>query len=103
MVRDVSRTSAVHNIDLAQLHMSKLSPQLPLGANIVVTMATGFVAAHFVFKQSTVDSRMVLPAGIVAMSIAMIVEAFFLVSKICSIDEASCREKRTKDRVQNRE
>lgn len=88
IVRDVARTSATNNIQLENLRLSKLAPQLSLAFNVIVTMATCFVAAFFVFKHSTGSQAIGLAAGVIALIAAMIVEVVLLITKLYRIDDA---------------
>lgn len=88
IVRDVARTSATDNIQLENLRLSKLAPQLSLASNVIVTMATCFVAAYFIFKHSTGSQAVALAAGVIAMIAAMIVEVILLITKLYRIDNA---------------
>lgn len=91
IVRDVSRTEA-NNVQLENIRMSKFAPQMSLGFNIVITMATCFTAAFFVFKASTGSQTVGLIAGVIAMMAAMLVEAILLLTKLYTIEDAVQRD-----------
>lgn len=98
MVKDVSRVNASDNLQIEQLRMSKLAPQMSLGFNVIVTMATCFVAAYYVFKNSTGNVTVGLIAGVIAVIIAMIVEIILLMTKLYSIDNAVRKQKELQHR-----
>lgn len=99
MVRDVARTSATDNAQLENLRLSKLAPQLSLAFNVIVTMATCFVAAYFVFIHSTGSQAVALAAGVIALIAAMIVEVILLITKLYRIDDAVRRHNEAQEQL----
>lgn len=93
MVRDVTRTEA-NNAQTENLRLKKLAPQMSLGFNVVVTMATCFTAAYFVFKNSSGSQTVGLIAGVAGMIVAMLVEVILLLSRLSSIDDAVRKERK---------
>lgn len=71
------------------LNLSRLAPQMSLAFNVVVTMATCFVAGYFVLKHGTGSQTMGLIGGVVGLIGAMMVESLLLISKLYSVDEAA--------------
>lgn len=98
MVRDVSR-AAGSNAELESRRMSKLAPQMSLGANVIVTMATCFVAGYFVFKNSSGSETVGLIGGIAGLIIAMAVEATLLVTRMYTLDDALDKQLRKRNRT----
>lgn len=87
MVRDVARVD-VSNVEVEALRMSKLAPQMSLAFNVVVTMATCFVAGYFLLKNTSGSETAGLIGGVIGMIVAMGVEAVLLLTKMYTIDVA---------------
>lgn len=98
MVRDVSRATGT-NAEVDALRMAKFAPQLSLGANVIVTMATCFVAGYFVMKNTSGSETMGLVGGVAGMIVAMGVEAILLVTKMYTIDNAVSAQVRLRERA----
>lgn len=79
--------------------MSKLAPQMSLGFNVVVTMATCFVAGFFVFKASSGSDTVGMIGGIAGMIVAMGVEAVLLITRMYSIEHEAERQAKKRWRV----
>lgn len=101
MTRDVSRVSA-SNAEVEAIRMSKIAPQMSLGVNVVVTMATCFVAGYFVVKNSTGNDTYGLVGGVAGLILALGVEATLLVTRIYSIDSAVEKQLRKRQRAAER-
>lgn len=102
MTRDVARVSSSSNAEVESLRMAKFAPQMSLGVNVVVTMATCFVAGYFVVKNSTGSETLGLVGGIAGLIVALGVEATLLVTRMYSIDNAVETEIRKRQRKAER-
>lgn len=97
MTRDVSRVAG-STAEVEALRMAKIAPQMSLGVNVVVTMATCFVAGYFVVKNSTGNETYGLVGGVAGLIVAMAVEATLLVTRMYSIDAAVEKQVRKRQR-----
>lgn len=100
MVRDVSRVNATNSVQTDNLRMNKLAPQMSLAFNVIITMATCFTAAYYVFRNSTGSKTYGLIAGVIALIIAMIVEIVLLLTKMYSIDDALRKKEKASNKVE---
>lgn len=100
MVRDVSRVNATNTVQTDNLRMNKLAPQMSLAFNVIITMATCFTAAYYVFRNSTSSKTYGLIAGVIALIIAMIVEIVLLLTKMYSIDNALRKKEMASNKVE---
>lgn len=101
MVRDVSRASG-SNAEVESLRMAKFAPQFSLGLNVIVTMATCFVAGYFVMKNTSGSETIGLVGGVAGMIVAMGVEAVLLLTKMYTIDSAVSAESKKRERAAGR-
>lgn len=95
MVRDVTRGATAER---ESVRLGRLAPQLSLGANVIVTMATCFVAGYFVMKGTSGSESVGLVGGVTGMIVAMGVEAGLLVSKLYGIEKAAERGRKKRER-----
>lgn len=101
IIRDVARTDA-SNVEIEAARMSKFAPQMSLGFNVIVTMATCFTAGYFLFKHSTGTQTGGLIGGIVAMIIAMAVEILLVLTRMYTIDTAVDQHVKKRQRMAGR-
>lgn len=80
------------------IKIGKLAPQMSLGLNVLVTMATCFTAAYYVFKHSTGSEVVGLIAGVIGLIVAMIVEAVLLLTKLYTLDDTTRKQEQLKRR-----
>lgn len=76
------------NAELESARLGQFGAQMSLGVNVIVTMATCFVAGYFVFKHSSGRQSFGLVGGVVCMIIAMAVEVTLVITKMYSIEKA---------------
>lgn len=75
------------------VRLSRLAPQLSLGANVIISMATCFVAGYFVVRASTGSESWALVGGIAGLIVAMGVEVVLLMTRLYAIERAAEKEK----------
>ncbi|PXF49143.1 hypothetical protein BWQ96_01092 [Gracilariopsis chorda] len=101
IIRDVARADA-SNVEIEAARMSKFAPQMSLGVNVIVTMATCFTAGYFLFKHSTGTQTGGLIGGVVAMIIAMAVEVLLVLTRMYTIDTAVDQHVKKRQRMADR-
>lgn len=77
--------------------LSRLAPQLSLGANVVISMATCFVAGYFVVRASTGSESWALVGGIGGLIAAMGVEVVLVMTRMYAIERVAEKEKRRRE------
>lgn len=100
MVQDVSAAS----LSAAQTESARLGrygAQMSIGANVLVTMITCFVAGYFAFKHSSGSQNAGLAGGMVCMIIAMAVEATLVITRMYSIESAAEKDVRKRTKQMN--
>lgn len=91
MVRDVAGSGAT-NAQMEYARLGRIGAQMSIGANVIVTMITCFVAGYFVFKHSSGRESIGLAGGIAGLIIAMAVEATLVITRMYSIETAADKE-----------
>jgi Endoplasmic reticulum-based factor for assembly of V-ATPase len=94
MVADVAATSSSSALT-ESARLGNYGSQMSIGANVIVSMATCFVAGYFAFKHSSGSDSVGLAGGLVCMAIAMAVEATLVITRLYSIESAAEKEKRS--------
>lgn len=97
MTRDVARVAG-SNAEVESLRMSKFAPQMSLGANVIVTMATCFTAGYFVAKNSTGSQTYGLVGGVVGLVVAMGVEVVLLMTRMHAVESEAERQRRRREK-----
>lgn len=97
MVRDVAGSGAT-NAQMEYARLGRIGAQMSIGANVIVTMITCFVAGYFVFKASSGRESVGLAGGIAGLIIAMAVEATLVITRMYSIETAADKEFNRKSR-----
>jgi hypothetical protein len=92
MVRDVVRPSST-NAEAEEARLGRIGSQMSIGANVIITMITCFVAGYFVFKHSSGRESVALTGGIACMIAAMCVEAILVITRMYSIQSAAESQK----------
>lgn len=95
MVHDVAHKSS-SNAEAESMRMGRLGAQMSIGANVIVAMATCFVAGYFVFKHSTGSETSGLIGGVACMIAIMAVEAILIIARMYSIETAAEKEAQNK-------
>lgn len=80
--------SSMSNAELESARLTRFGAQMSLGVNVVVTMATCFVAGYFVFKHSSGRQSVGLVGGVLCMIVAMAVEITLVITRMYAIDAA---------------
>lgn len=101
MVRDVARVDA-SNAEIEDARMGKFAPQMALGFNVVVTMATCFVAGYFVCKHTSGSDIFGLVGGVAGMIVAMGVEIVLVLTRMYRIDDAVSKHVKRRQRAAER-
>lgn len=78
--------------------LSRLAPQMSLGANVVISMATCFVAGYFVVRASTGSDSWALVGGIAGLIVAMGVEVVLVITRMYGIERMAEEEKRRREK-----
>lgn len=87
MVKDIVSQTEANNASVEDVRLRRLAPQMSLAFNVIVTMATCFTAAYYIFKNATGNRNIGLIAGVIGLIVAMIVEVVLLLTKLYSIDD----------------
>lgn len=72
--------------------LARFGSQMSIGVNVIVTMATCFVAGYFVFRHSSGSEAMGLIGGLICMIAALIVEATLVITRLYSVERAASKQ-----------
>jgi hypothetical protein len=92
MVKDVVRASST-NAEAETERLGRMGAQMSIGANVIITMITCFVAGYFVFKHSSGREAVGLTGGIASMIVAMCVEAILVMTRMYTIHDAAEKQR----------
>lgn len=102
MVGDVASMSS-SNAEQESQKLGRFAPQMSIGINVIVSMATCFAAGYFVARHAFDSQPVALVAGVIGMIVAMAVEATLVLTKLYTIENAAEKQerRRTKRTVRN--
>lgn len=101
ITRDVARAAGT-NAEMEVARMGRIMPQMSLGVNVIVSMATCFTAGYFVMKHSGGGETAGLVGGVAGLIVAMGVEVVLVMTRMYGIERAAEKEGRRRERKVNR-